>query len=1378
MANAQKMLEALEANRAKAIAKQKETQANVAPSGTSGMADFRQLDQASLSQPIPKYTPQNQTVGENAFLVNAFPIKQSDNVAVKGVKGLGNIALSTLDAPFELARKLSLQGGSILTGQGIQKDLPKNTTFAKDLLFPALGQNAQKSFESFQEKRPTLGGLAEMVIDTIADPSLYFGVGVGKNLASKSKELGILGKDFKRTSTVKQLDEVMDEPPDIELKIDKPEYAPWVREDLINANNVAREKNIIKSLTAEQNPFEGMYENRSSQGINPAVSRYDELIKKEIARLKEEGGQGVLPGGLGRDAEGDVVMAWGRQSLNPKWYRELYKANASELNPVGKKPTAEQYKALAIENLRKGAERFDGEAIPANFEFLRLEKELSSGKTIPKEWEGLEQVIKETEVNPSYMPDEAESVIATFRAEQERIIQEAQGRIDSRAEARKNWSELGSIGKSGYNPLDDVADLVRIGAGKISLKGLQYAEWAKEMLSEYGEIIKENLPYIWHRAKELNLHGETKIKFEGAEILVKQADSELTKGNLQENIKKATTGKIEPSQVKWDGVSPLPEPQSKIILGKEKSPFSFKETWNKFYKSVVDTQNPIMQADESIGKVANASRNASGISKYVFMEGMVDKTGKRIGDSLKTVVENVPKGKEESFWTYMSQRHNIARAREGKPVQANYSSEMSAEATRIAEQANPEFKAAGDSIVKWIDDFMQTWGVDTGIVNKEIYASLRQIYPDYFPTQRQFSELEKSIPDGLSQKFADMNTPVKKAKGSERDISNPVENIMHLVDRTVRTAKFNEVGQALLRQVRENPAKMQKWAEEVPVKEGMFANTDNVVSVLENGKPSYLRINDKMLLESMTGLPKAVKDIPGLTSATQLVKDTITTKNPLFGVFNAARDIPTGYILGSEMNPAKFLGDLGKAGKDIVTNSPRYQQYRGLGAGDSHFFTAGAEKSASDLTGQKAAWKKILNAAGDAANDFNNIIETMPRLAEFNRILDKTGDINEALYAAAEVTVNFGRSGNVSKALDKAGGMYVNAGVQGVDRFFRAFKDPKTALQTLVKAGIAITVPDVSLYLVNKDNPHYKDLNNRNKDTYFCIPNYANVDKDGNPQTFFKLPKSREFGVLFGALFDRTMRAISGEKESFKGFGNIVSTNFAPASPIENNLLTPALINLQRNKDFADRPIVPLGMELDKRHPYLQKDETTTLIAEKIGELSAKALGEENSLSPKQIDYLIKSYTGIIGQIVQPLTTPGGKPRDVLTRKFIADPVFSNQASEDFYDKLGKLSAKVSSRNIETEGNLNEAELNEKDMSNSMQGISSALSKASKQVKKFNTTNDDAQVKAIKTDMLGLMKKANKAKSPEEMQAIEDEAKKLFPDAKKKKANSGYFKPW
>ena len=153
---------------------------------------------------------------------------------------------------------------------------------------------------------------------------------------------------------------MIDEPPDIELKIDKPEYAPWVREDLINANNVAREKNIIKSLTAEQNPFEGMYENQYSTGINPAVSRYDELIKNEITRLKgrRRAGSHVLQGGFRhRITKGSVNMAWGRKALTlGNGIEILFKANANEKYPFGKTPPQRlnSSKTLAIENLRKG----------------------------------------------------------------------------------------------------------------------------------------------------------------------------------------------------------------------------------------------------------------------------------------------------------------------------------------------------------------------------------------------------------------------------------------------------------------------------------------------------------------------------------------------------------------------------------------------------------------------------------------------------------------------------------------------------------------------------------------------------------------------------------------------------------------------------------------------------------------------------------------------------------------------------------------------------------------------------------------------------------------------------------------------------------------
>lgn len=256
--------------------------------------------------------------------------------------------------------------------------------------------------------------------------------------------------------------------------------------------------------------------------------------------------------------------------------------------------------------------------------------------------------------------------------------------------------------------------------------------------------------------------------------------------------------------------------------------------------------------------------------------------------------------------------------------------------------------------------------------------------------------------------------------------------------------------------------------------------------------------------------------------------------------------------------------------------------------------------------------------------------------------------------------------------------------------------------------------------------------------------------------------------MLFGSLLERMARAGEGQKDSFKGFANTVATNFAPANPLESNLITPAAINIPRNKDFADRPIVPLGMEMDNRPAYLQYDEKSTEIAKKIGELTKGLPGLEGGLSPKQIDYLVKSYTGVIAQIGQPLATKGGGGSGVgkvLKNQFVADPLFSNQSTTDFYDKLGKLSAKATEKNIRQ--NIPSEEVTpEEDIRNSMNAVSQALSRGTKQINKINATSDpnkEAKIKAIKKKMLFLTDKANKANTAEAMQAVEDKAKELFP---------------
>lgn len=778
-------------------------------------------------------------------------------------------------------------------------------------------------------------------------------------------------------------------------------------------------------------------------------------------------------------------------------------------------------------------------------------------------------------------------------------------------------------------------------------------------------------------------------------------------------------------------VGKLPEPTSKIIMNPKKEKLGFKDAWNKFYTRIVDTQHPLSkfskESKDDTSILASNTRNVGGVVDHIMKIKLVDKSGNVIGNSLKEVAEKIPQGKEEDFWTYMSQRHNIDRARESKPVQANYTPEMSKEAVEIAEKANPEWKQTGDDIVNWIDSFMKTWGVDAGTIDSKTYKNLREMYKSYFPTQREFSQLEQSIPEGIRRKFVDNAVPLKKATGSERDIINPLENIMNLVNRTVRTAKYNEVGKSLLDSIHKNPEELKKYAE--VINELPKTMTDNIVSVLENGKPVYIKFNNKALLDAMNNVPKIINNAKVMRAVTGVFKSLITQKNPLFAVRNIFRDVPTSYVYGSTKNPVKFAKDLGGAIKDITTNSERLQRYKAVGGGGANFFDSGnVTKSAKELTSPKSILKKI----GEGIETFNNLTETAPRLAEFNRILDKTGDINKALAAANEITVNFARGGDIIKKSEPFI-PYLNAGVQGIDKFFRGFKDAKTATTTLIKAGISITAPTIALYMINKDDPNYQQLDNRTKDTYFLIPK-----SDG---TFIKIPKSRELGVLFGALFERIFRAAEGDKNAFKGYSESLVSNFAPANPLENSFFSPATYNIATNKDFASRAIVPQNMVQDKRSHKLQYDEKTSELA--------KWIGDKTNLSPKQIDYLIKSYTGVIGQIGLPALTKSTYNKDgnilqnvakPITSQFTADPIYSNQTVTDFYDNYDKLQRVAADKNI-SENIPSKALTREETVKNRFGKVADQISKLNKQI--MNAQGDEVTIKSIRQQIIDIAKSAN-----------------------------------
>ena len=776
-----------------------------------------------------------------------------------------------------------------------------------------------------------------------------------------------------------------------------------------------------------------------------------------------------------------------------------------------------------------------------------------------------------------------------------------------------------------------------------------------------------------------------------------------------------------------------------IVSSDKGNKTSLKDKLSNAYTAMIDKNNSLNKfskaaKDETYIKATNTA-NVSTTVNHIMDKGLVDRNGLPLDVSYKSLVDSLPKDRND-FSNYLLQLHNIDRAREGKPVDPKYTSDESAAAVKEILKNHPEYKAQGEKATGWINKFMSEWGNKSGLINDDLWKSLNTTYKNYLPTNRDFTDIEGVNPRTAGKGFVDQSMPINKATGSSRDITDPFESVMNVINRTVRTAKYNEVGQSMLESIKKNPEAMKKFGEIIPEGESI-PKTNDIVTVLDKGEKVNIKINDKELIKNLEGIGK-VQDTPiqdALRKVTQPYKDLITTKNPLFTVRNMSRDLATAYVNGSEHNPLKFGKNYLGALKDVATNSDIAKQYNALGGGGSNFDfnSQNTTKSLNGLVKKPNIFQKI----SGGIEKVNNAVETAPRLSEFKTTLAKGGSLDRALYNSGEITTNFSRGGKIAKTID-SGVPYFNASLQGLDKTIRQFKS--NPIGTLAKGIVSVTIPALALNAINGNNPNYQELDNRTKDNYYLFPDPTNKDENGVSKTFIKIPKSREIGVLFGSLAERTLRLAQGQNDSFKGFGNTIVTNVAPTNPLENNMVTPFITNLPSNKDFAGRTIVPQAMQ--SRSPNLQYDETTSEIGKKIGELA--------NLSPKQVDYIIRSYTGVLGQVGLPASTKQtylGNTKGTLlkpvTTSFTADPLYSNQNITDFYDNLDKAKQQAADKNFT--GNIPSKDVTyEESISSQLNKINTTMSDLSKQATKATQAGDQEQVNKIRQQMIDSAKQANK----------------------------------
>lgn len=612
---------------------------------------------------------------------------------------------------------------------------------------------------------------------------------------------------------------------------------------------------------------------------------------------------------------------------------------------------------------------------------------------------------------------------------------------------------------------------------------------------------------------------------------------------------------------------------------------------------------------------------------------------------------------------------NRADAIKDKPVFSfDVTADVSEERARRALQEHPEFEQYRQQVRGYIDNLMQ-YRVDSGLMTQADVDYLKRIYPNYVPTMRRG---ENQAGAGRDRNAVRIGRTVGRAEGGTADLVPLHEALGRQTMKVVREGSKNRFGQRLLDdfvQAGEN-SKAARYVQEANEYEHEFApdtlddmsreqlTKDKTLTVFKDGKLWELTVDDTMF-DALKALSPDAAESNAVTravrAANNLFKSLVTGYNPTFTIRNTVRDLQTAGLYTRD--GVAFARNYPKALAEIKNNGEYWQMYKALGGSFSSVFdyNTGTVKEPKGRTAKLMARVEALNMA----------MEQAPRLAEFMGVVEKGGtsteNLADALYAAADVTVNFGRAGTLGKVLNANYVPFLNPGIQGFDKMIRRVTETKGGREwakLIVRAVTLGVAPALLNSLLYHDDEEWDDLRDSDKDTNYLF-------KLGNG-TWLKIPKGRELSLL-GITADRIGDAVQGKDVDLIATINTMGNQVAPANPLTSNIAS-ALFEAQLfDPSSPGRTWYGGDIENQRLQSYApgQRYDSST-------DIFSKAVGGALGISPKKLNYVLDQYSGVVGDFLLPLLTPQAE-RGMFSKAFTVDVVTSNRLSGDFYDKADAL---------------------------------------------------------------------------------------------------------
>jgi len=751
------------------------------------------------------------------------------------------------------------------------------------------------------------------------------------------------------------------------------------------------------------------------------------------------------------------------------------------------------------------------------------------------------------------------------------------------------------------------------------------------------------------------------------------------------------------------------------------APAPQRNVWDPFYTHVVDQLTPIRRAvedmagrlrpptDENAYDLARLHAGWVGKAEHFLKRGTFEPESLKVtGKPLEAILKPVS-GRLDEFRAYLVSRRALELADQGKKSGIEIAD---AQATVRSLERTPGFRQAAQELFQYQDSLLQ-YVQESGFLSPEQVILIKNLNRNYVPFHRFFEDVWVKEPAGTGrQRFADLWQPVKRLRGSTREIIDPLESVVKNTYAFINLAERNRVAQALIKQARTTEG-AGKWVEPIPagkkpttfsleeirrdlqdaglelegadldaiatVFRGTKPRGENVLSVWQKGKPAYYEVHPE-LFRAMKALDAESSNIliRLLSIPARALRLGATGLGPEFVIRNPLRDTMTafaqskhGFIPGWDTARGVF---------HVLGRDDLYWEWKRAGGEHAALVSLDRTKlqgELRDLLSTKMRW--AARHPIEALRVVSETMEAATRVGEFQRARQAGATPREAALESREVTLDFARMGASTKAVNAITAFW-NAAVQGTDKFARThIENPRRAM--LVGAA-GITLPSLLLYAVNRDDPVYQELPPWMKNFFWLIPTRGTPAEKHTP--FIPIPKPFLWGLAYGSVPERVMEWIDRrDPRAFDGLlENLSETSkpgFLPTAAI------PFVEAFANRSTFTGRPIE--SARLRRLPPEYRYEPWTTEFAKSMSRtLNNAGIDSVGGIptSPLMIEQAVFAWTGGAGRAaMEGLSLPMDRDVPRLSRT-LADipgaraftvrwPSTQAESVQRFYDRLEDL---------------------------------------------------------------------------------------------------------